>query len=87
MSQCQLTKPFVTRLNFSDRHWIDAAANGSILELGIEESYELIQKIARNNYDSEFGKNDDDIRSPRDVFMTDEDQIRKRTKFKNCKRN
>ena len=42
MSQCQLIKSFVTGLNFNDRHWIDAAANGSILELGIEESYDLI---------------------------------------------
>ena len=46
MSQCQLIKSFVTGLNFSDRHLIDAEANGSILELGIEEFYELIQKIA-----------------------------------------
>ena len=37
----------------------------------------MIQKIAQNNYDSEFGKNDDDSRFSRDVIMTDEDQIRK----------
>ena len=73
MSRCQLIKSFVTGLNFSDRHQIDAADNGSILKLGIEESYELIQKIARNNYDSEFGKNDDDSRFSRDVVMTNED--------------
>ena len=42
MSQCHLIKLFVTGLNPSDRHWIDAAANGSILELGVDESYELI---------------------------------------------
>ena len=45
MSQFQLIKSFVTGLNFNDRYWIDATANGSILELSIEESYELIQKV------------------------------------------
>ena len=77
MSQFQLIKSFITGLNFSDRHWIDAAANGSILELSIEESYELIQKIAWNNYDLEFGKNDDDSRFSHGFIMTDQDRIRK----------
>ena len=53
MSQCQLIKSFIIGLNISDRHWIDVASNVSILELGNEESYELMQKISRNNYDSE----------------------------------
>ena len=42
----------------------------------MDESYELIQKIARNNYDSEFGKNENAKNSSRDLNL-DEKELEK----------
>jgi len=57
MSQYQLIKSFISGLKTQDRHWLDACANGSILDLEVDESFEFIQKIAMNDYDSKFDRN------------------------------
>ena len=56
MSQHQLIKSFISGLKTQDRHWLDACARGSILDLDVNESFELIRKIARNNYDVEYDR-------------------------------
>ena len=56
MSQYQLIKSFIFGLKNQDRHRLDACARGSILDLDINESFEFIRKISRNDYDFEFDR-------------------------------
>ena len=51
-------------------------SNSSILELGIEESYKLVKKIACNNYDSRFGKMIM-ILDLQEIVMMNDDRIHK----------
>ena len=78
MSQHQLIKSFIYGLKNQDRHWLDACARGSIFDLDVNESFELIRKIARNDYDFEYERKPNiDVNSIH--LLTRNDKVTQRT--------